>query len=135
MPDMPELETNELIKGSKNKEQDTNSIKESKNYAEFDSLKQEENMQQQKLAEEEENTKRGFFARILMGISRAFTRQNKKPNKLDIEEIIQDEINEDIENEINEKERTQEQQQANKQEKEEIKDFDVFATKKNKERF
>ena len=133
MPDMPELETNELIKGSKNKEQDTNSIKESKNYAEFDSLKQEENMQQQKLAEEEENTKRGFFARILMGISRAFTRQNKKPNKLDIEEIIQDEINEDIENEINEKERTQEQQQANKQEKEEIKDFDVFAKKENKQ--
>ena len=129
MPDMPELETNDIIKGSKNKEQDTSSIKESKNYAEFNSLKQEENMQQQKLAEEEENTKRGFFARIFIGISRAFTRQNKKPNKLDIEEIIQDEINEDMENKVNNKE----QEQTSKQEKDEINDFDVFATKKNKE--
>lgn len=129
MPDMPELETNDIIKGSKNKEQDTSSIKESKNYAELNSLKQEENMQQQKLAEEEENTKRGFFARIIIGIYRAITRQNKKPNKLDIEEIIQDEINEYMENKVNNKE----QEQTSKQEKDEINDFDVFATKKNKE--
>ena len=129
MPDMPELETNDIIKGSKNKEQDTSSIKESKNYAEFNALKQEENMQQQKLAEEEENTKRGFFARIFIGIYRAITRQNKKPNKLDIEEIIQDEINEYMENKVNNKE----QEQTSKQEKDEINDFDVFATKKNKE--
>lgn len=52
MPDMPELETNDIIKGLKNKEQDTSSIKESKNYAEFDSLKPKEEIMKQEQPEE-----------------------------------------------------------------------------------
>ena len=129
MAKLPELVENDLIKGSKNKEQDTNSIKESKDYAEFDSFKQGEYLvkQEQNVAEEEKEE--NLIIRIFMGIYRAITGQNKKPNKLDIEEIIQDEINENMENKVNNKE----QEQTSKQEKDEINDFDVFATKKNKE--
>lgn len=52
MAKLPELEINDIIKGSKNQEQDTSSIKESKNYAEFDSLKPKEEIIKQEQPEE-----------------------------------------------------------------------------------
>ena len=126
---MPELETNDIIKGSKNKEQDTSDIKESKNYAEFNSLKPKEEIMKQEQPEEQK--KSNFLIEYFKNIYRRLTGQKTTLKPL-LSIRYKPNNNDSIENETENKEQEQENT-TKKQQESKIQDFDVFAKKENKE--
>ena len=129
MPDMPELETNDIIKGSKNQEQDTSSIKESKNYAEFDILKPKEEITKQKQLEEQKKSNSLF--KYLEDFYRKFKMRRKKLKPL-LSIRYKPDNNDSIENETENKEQEQENT-TKKQQESKTQDFDVSAKKENKQ--
>lgn len=129
MPDMPELETNDIIKGLKNQEQNTINVKENKNYAEFDSLKPKEEIIKQEQPEEQK--KSNFLIEYFKNIYRRLTGQKTTLKPL-LSIRYKPNNNDSIENETENKEQEQENT-TKKQQESKTEDFDVFAKKENKE--
>ena len=126
---MVQLVENELIKGSKNQEQDTSSIKESKNYAAFDILKPKEEITKQEQLEEQKKSNSLF--KYIEKLYKKFIMRRKKLKPL-LSIRYKPDNNDSIENETENKEQEQENT-IKKQQESKTQDFDVFAKKENKQ--